>query len=132
MLELTTLRRVLHSELDASRLRRAHDLVDEALVRYVGEAGRALAAAREEAERDREKVLSVVVHDLKNPLNTILLGTAVLESGDPLPDDFMCDDVGFRSWRVVRALVRGGRGTDPIVLVHDLDARGDPPSCRRR
>ena len=40
--------------------------------------------------------------------------------------DFLCDDVGTRSWRVVRALVReGDRAPTGSPLLHDLDARGD-------
>jgi signal transduction histidine kinase len=85
--ELAALRATLLEGSPAGEAFRVHALVDDALVRCVAEPWQRLEQAYERALRDRDKVLSVVAHDLKNPLNTILLGTAVLESGaEPLPE----------------------------------------------
>ena len=77
--------------------------------RLYGEAKQAVA--------DRQHVLSVVSHDLRNPLNTILLATETLKD-DALPPDMKSKGVGA----ITRAAARMNRMISDLLDVNSIES----------
>lgn len=77
----------------------------------------AAAVAAEEATRAREEILSVVSHDLRNPLGTILMGASTLlhanQAGDP--SDPKAQRVHAVANRILRQSERMARLIDDLV-----------------
>ena len=77
-----------------------------------------LYRASQQAVRAREGVLSIVSHDLRNPLGTILMSARILLDSAPLPDDRRAKHLGV----IIRATERMDRLIDDLLDVARLDA----------
>ena len=102
-------RRFRHEDLELAEelARRASLAVDNA--RLYHEANR--------ATRDRDEMLGVVAHDLRNPLNTIFMGTTVLLTG--MPDD---DPRRKQTEMVRRAAERMNRLIQDLLDIRRVDS----------
>lgn len=77
-----------------------------------------LYRASQQAVRAREGVLSIVSHDLRNPLGTILMSARILLDSTALPADRRTKHLGV----IIRATERMNRLIDDLLDVARLDA----------
>jgi signal transduction histidine kinase len=77
-----------------------------------------LYRASQQAVRAREGVLSIVSHDLRNPLGTILMSARILLDSTSLPEDRRTKHLGV----IVRAAERMDRLINDLLDVARLDA----------
>jgi signal transduction histidine kinase len=77
-----------------------------------------LYRASQLAVRAREGVLSIVSHDLRNPLGTILMSARILSDSTPLPEDRRAKHLGV----IIRAAERMDRLINDLLDVARLDA----------
>lgn len=77
-----------------------------------------LYRASQQAVRAREGVLSIVSHDLRNPLGTILMSARILHDSASIADDRRAKHVGV----IIRAAERMNRLIDDLLDAARLDA----------
>ncbi|MCS6808495.1 MAG: HAMP domain-containing sensor histidine kinase [Bacteroidota bacterium] len=79
---------------EVTQLTRISDFTQTKLIRLQHQLEKALAESREnlhkaeEANKRKTELLSVVAHDLKSPLATVLAAVRLMEMGDIAPDEF--------------------------------------------